>query len=106
MPSPDTGMKLVLLAGSLTFVNEWLQTKQVNFRVPVATVLAAAATGGVGLISPGGATGLGVMALIVAAATPLKGKSPIEEISSVVNSSSATKKSSGTTKSASGVEAV
>jgi hypothetical protein len=98
-------MKLVLLAGGLTFTNEWLQTKKVNWRVPVATVLAAAATGGIGSISPGGAAGLGVMALVVAAATPLNGKSPIQQISSVVNGSPATKKTSATTKS-SGVEAL
>ncbi len=83
----DTGMKLVLLAGTLTFANEWLQTKEVNWRVPVATVLAAAAVAGVGKVSSGGATGLGVMALIVAASTPLNGKSPIQQIGAVVNSS-------------------
>lgn len=90
-------MKLVLLAGTLTFSNEWLQTKQINWRVPVATVLAAAATAGIGRVSPGGATSIGVMALIVAAATPLNGKSPIQEVSGVVNKSSPTPKTSGTT---------
>jgi hypothetical protein len=83
----DTGMKLVLLAGTLTLGNEWLQTRELNWRIPVATVLAAAATAGVGKISPGGGTSLGVMALIVAAATPLNGKSPIQEIGTVVNGS-------------------
>jgi hypothetical protein len=87
MASPDTGMKLVLLAGTLTFSNEWLQTKRLNYRVPVATVLAAAATAGLGRVSPGGAASLGVMALIVAAATPLNGKSPIQEIGTLVNGS-------------------
>jgi hypothetical protein len=81
----DTGMKLVLLAGTLTFTNEWIQTRGINWRVPVATVLAAAAVAGVGKVSSGGATSLGVMALIVAAATPLNGKSPIQEIALVVN---------------------
>jgi hypothetical protein len=87
----DTGMKIVLLAGTLTFSNEWLQTHQVNWRVPVATVLAAAAVAGIGKISPGGATSLGLMALIVAAATPLNGKSPIQQISSTVNGAAKTK---------------
>lgn len=93
-------MKLVLLAGTLTFSNEWLQTHEINWRVPVATVLAAAATAGVGRISPGGATSLGVMALIVAAATPLNGKSPIQQINSVVNVSSVKAKGSTTTRAA------
>jgi hypothetical protein len=92
MASPDTGMKIVLLAGTLTFSNEWLQTREINWRIPVATVLAAAATAGVGRVSPNGAATLGVMALIVAAATPLNGKSPIQQISSVVNGSPTVKR--------------
>jgi hypothetical protein len=83
----DTGMKLVLAAGTLSFGNEWLQTKQVNWRIPVATVLAAAAAAGIGKVSSGAATSLGVMALIVAAATPLNGKSPIQQFNTVVNGS-------------------
>lgn len=83
----DTGMKLVLLAGTLTFTNEWLQTHEVNWRVPVATVLAAAVTAGISKVSSGGSTALGIMVLIVAASTPINGKSPIQEIGSVVNSS-------------------
>lgn len=93
-------MKLVLLAGTLTFSNDWLQTREINWRVPVATVLAAAAVAGVGRVSPGGATSLGVMALIVAAATPLNGKSPIQQINSVVNGSPVKGKSSVTSKAA------
>jgi hypothetical protein len=94
----DTGMKLVLLAGTLTFTNEWVQTKAINWRVPVATVLAAAAVAGVGKVSPGAATSLGVMAVIVAAATPLNGKSPIQEISAVVNQRSTATKTKTTVK--------
>jgi len=90
-------MTLVLLAGTLTFSNEWLQTREINWRVPVATVLAAAATAGIGRVSPGGATSLGVIALVVAAATPLNGRSPIQEIGSVVNSSSSSRKHSTVT---------
>lgn len=93
-------MKLVLLAGTLTFSNDWLQTHEINWRVPVATVLAAAATAGIGRVSPGGATSLGVMALIVAAATPLNGKSPIQQIGDVVNGSPVKRKTSTTTRGA------
>lgn len=89
-------MKLVLLAGTLTFSNEWLQTHEINWRVPVATVLAAAVTAGIGKLSSGAATSLGLMALIVAAATPINGKSPIQEIGSVVNGSRTANKKSTT----------
>ena len=93
----DTGMKLVLAAGSLTFANEWLQTKEINWRVPVATVLAAAAIGGIGSISGPAATSLGAMAVIVAAVTPLNGRSPIQEIGAVVNTSRTAKTKATTT---------
>lgn len=85
--SPDTGMKIVLLAGTMTFGNEWYQTHSINWRVPVATVLAAAAVAGIGRVSPRGATSLSIMALIVAAATPINGKSPIQELNAVVHGS-------------------
>jgi hypothetical protein len=94
----DTGMKLVLVAGTLTFTNDWVQTRAINWRVPVATVLAAAAVAGIGKVSSGGATSLGVMAVIVAAATPLNGKSPIQEIASVVNQRSTMRKTTTKTK--------
>ena len=79
---------MVLLAGTLTFGNEWYQTKDINWRVPVATVLAAVVAAGIGKVSPNGATALGIMALITAAATPLNGKSPIQELKSVVDNRS------------------
>ena len=94
----DTGMKLVLAAGALTFTNDWVQTRAINWRVPVATVLAAAAVAGIGKVSPGGATSLGVMAVIVAAATPLNGKSPIQEIALVVGQRSTAHKTKTTVK--------
>jgi hypothetical protein len=94
--NPDTGTKLVLLAGTLTFGNEWFQTKEINWRVPVATVLAAAATAAVGRVSPGGAAAVGVMALIAAAATPLNGKSPIQVLATTINNPSPTVKATST----------
>lgn len=93
----DTGMKLVLVAGGLTLANEWLQTQHINWRVPVATVLAAAAVSVIGHVSPNGGTALGVMALIVAAATPLNGKSPIQQINATVNHPPTTKSKSTVT---------
>jgi hypothetical protein len=88
-------MKIVLLAGTMTFGNEWLQTHEINWRIPVATALAGVAVAGVGRVSPGAALSIGVMALIVAAATPLNGKSPIQELTTVVNGSPAKSKLTG-----------
>lgn len=94
--NPETGMYLVLGAGTLTFGNDWWQTKSINWRVPVATVLAAAAVAGIGHLSPEGGAALGVMALLAAAVTPLQGKSPIQTLNGIINGSSASSTSSGT----------
>lgn len=80
--SANYGPALVLTAGVMTFGNEWLQTGQLNWRVPVATLLGAGAIGAIGALSPGAANSLGVMVLIAAASTQFNGKSAIQEISS------------------------
>jgi hypothetical protein len=81
----DAGTGLVLAAGTLTFGNEWYQTHQLNWRVPVATLLAAGAVSGVSKASPKGSTALGFMVLIGAVVTPFRGKSPAEELASIVS---------------------
>jgi hypothetical protein len=77
-----TGPNLVLLAGTATFGNEWLQTGNVNWQIPIATLLGALALSVIDKISAGASTGLGAMVLIGALATPINGKSPIQEIQS------------------------
>jgi hypothetical protein len=83
----DTGTGLVLAAGTLTFGNEWYQTGKINWRVPIATLLAAGAVGGVANAAPKGGVALGFMVLIGAVVTPFKGKSPAEEVASIVSGS-------------------
>jgi hypothetical protein len=75
---------IVFLAGSLTFANEWYQTDQVNWKVPIATFGAAWLMAGIAEISDKTATGLAIMALIVACSTPFGGKSVLQEMASVV----------------------
>jgi hypothetical protein len=82
------GPGIIMIAGTLTFVNEWYQVDKINWRVPIATFGAAWLIAGVAEVSPNTATSLAVMALIVACTTPLNGKSPVQEIASVVNSGS------------------
>lgn len=78
--SANYGPAMVLGAGLMTFGNEWLQTNQLNWRVPVATLLGAGAVGLVGAVAPGAGNGLGALVLIAAAVTRLNGKSPLEEL--------------------------
>lgn len=70
---------IILLTGTISFGNEWLQTQKPNFRIPVATLLTALFLDGVEKISPQAATGLATIALITVLLTPLNGKSPLQE---------------------------
>jgi len=76
------GPPLVLAAGAITFGNEWMQTGNVNWRVPIATLLGAGAIGVIGMASASAGTTLGVMVFIAAATIRSNGKSAIDELSS------------------------
>lgn len=80
----DYGAALVLAAGTLSFGNEWLQTNQVNWRVPIATLLGAGAVGLIGNLSPGAGNSLGFLVLIAAATVRINGKSPLEEFTATL----------------------
>jgi hypothetical protein len=71
----STGTTIVLVAGGITFANEWYQTKDINWRVPIATALIAAGVEGISKLDDKAATGLAVMILIGAALTEFNGKS-------------------------------
>jgi hypothetical protein len=71
----DFGTGIVLLAGTMTFANEWYQTGKVNFRVPIATVLLAGAIGFLGRIDNRVSNALGVMIFIGAGSTQFNGHS-------------------------------
>lgn len=79
-----TGTILVLTTGTITFTNEWLQKHELNWRIPIATFIAAAATDVIDKASHRSATVLGVLALIAGLTAPLAGKSPIQEFNSII----------------------
>lgn len=87
----DTGVAFVLAAGTMTFGNEWLQTKGLNFRVPVATLLLAALDGGISAFDPKAGVAFGAIVFIGALTVPLNGKSPITELTSQLNQTGASK---------------
>lgn len=82
MASQSTGIMLV--AGGISFGNEWLQTKTVNWRIPVATLFSAAFLNGVEKLYPKAAVGLATIVLITVLVTPLHGKSPMETVLDVL----------------------
>jgi Na+-translocating ferredoxin:NAD+ oxidoreductase RnfD subunit len=78
MPSTATG--IVLTAGTITFANEWYQTHQLNLRVPVATLLAAAIFDGLAHIDNKAAVSLSVIVLLGAVTTRFNGESAADTL--------------------------
>jgi cation transport ATPase len=88
----ETATVIILTAGTMTFANEWYQTKEVNWKVPIATLLLAAAFDGLSHIDSEVSTMLAVMVLIGAALTEFNGKSAVSTISSIFSTKAATPK--------------
>lgn len=76
----NTATTLIITAGTITFANEWYQTKQINWRVPLATIFAALLFDGLSHVNEKAATGLAIMALLVALLTRFNGKSVAETL--------------------------
>ena len=87
MASIATG--IILTAGTITFANEWYQTGKVNWRVPVATVLAAAVFDGLAHIDDKAAVGLSIIVLMGAMTTKFGGHSAAETVAGFFQQSAA-----------------
>lgn len=79
-----TATNIILIAGTITFTNEWYQTHTVNWRVPVATLLIAAVFDGLAHLDDHAATGLAVIAFIGALTTQFNGKSAANTLSGLM----------------------
>jgi hypothetical protein len=75
---------ITLVAGGMTFVNEWYQTKNVDWKVPLATALLAVGMEVLSKASNGAATALSIMVLIGAATTKFNGKSTVDTINDLL----------------------
>lgn len=73
-----TATGIILIAGTITFANEWYQTKKVNWKVPIATLFAAAVFDGLGKLDDKAAIGLAVLVLLGAVTTKFAGKSVVD----------------------------
>ena len=72
----STAAGIILIAGGITFTNEWYQDNHhINWRVPIATVLAAAIFDGLAKLDDKAAIGVAVMVLIGAFVNKVNGKS-------------------------------
>lgn len=81
-----SGTGLIMVAGTLTFGNEWVQTGTPNWRIPIATLGSALLFSGLNEIAPKASTALGVIVLIAAVTVRFNGKSVVEEALTVLPS--------------------
>lgn len=80
---------MIVTSGTVLFANEWYQTKNLDWKIPVVTLFLAAAFDGLAKLSPNAATGLAAIAMIGAFTTKFNGKSAIDQIGGLVNQPSA-----------------
>ena len=81
----DGPVVIILASGTITFVNEWLHTKTLNWKVPVATFLLAAVFAGVTKIDVKASYALSVMVLIGALTTEFGGQSAASTVAGIFN---------------------
>lgn len=78
--SSNTSTIIIIAAGTITFTNEWYQTKQVNWRIPLATIIAGLVVDGVSHLNDKAAIGLSVMVFLGAITARFNGKSVVDTI--------------------------
>jgi|HubBroStandDraft_5_1064220.scaffolds.fasta_scaffold31006_6 hypothetical protein len=83
MAAPATD--IVLAAGAVTFTGEWYWNKQLDWKVPLATVILAAAFEGLSNVDRHGATLLSIMVLAGAMSTKFNGHSAFEMVTTLVS---------------------
>jgi hypothetical protein len=76
---------ITLAAGGMTFVNEWYQTKNIDWKVPLATALLAVGMEVFSNVDNGAATAFSVIIFLGAATTKFNGKSPVDTVSALLS---------------------
>jgi hypothetical protein len=82
MAAPATD--IVLVAGAVTFTGEWYWNHQIDWKVPLATVLLAAAFEGLSNVDRNGATLLSIMVFAGAASTKFGGHSAFDMVTALI----------------------
>lgn len=76
---------IVLAATAISFGNEWAQTNQPNWRIPVAGLGTALILDAVEHFEPKIAVGLAMIMMITVIATPFNGHSPAQTAAGLLN---------------------
>lgn len=74
---------IVLGAGAVSFTSDWWQSKQPNWRIPIATFAVALVFGGIEKLNERAAVGLSIMMFITVLVTPFHGKSPVQLLGTI-----------------------
>lgn len=77
---------VTLVAGGITFVNQWYWTHNLDWKVPVATVILAAGMSGLGKLDTKAANILSLMVLMGASTTKFNGHSAIDTVTTLTAS--------------------
>jgi hypothetical protein len=76
---------ITLVAGGMTFVNEWYQTRNIDWKVPIATAILAVGMEVFSKASSGAATSLSVIIFLGAATTQFNGKSAVDTVTDLLS---------------------
>jgi hypothetical protein len=79
--------KITLGAGAVTFVNEWYTTEKIDFKVLIATPLAALLMEGLAKLDDTAATLLSLMVLMGAFGTEFNGKNVFDTLENLTSKS-------------------
>jgi hypothetical protein len=74
---------IVLGAGAISFTNDWYQSKQPNWRIPIATFAVALIFAGIEKLNERAGVGLSVIMLITVLVTPMHGKAPLQTLGQI-----------------------
>lgn len=76
---------MIITAGTVTFANEWYQTKNIDWKIPVVTLFLAAAFDGLAKIDANAAAGLAAIAMVGAFTVKYNGKSALDQLGGLVS---------------------
>jgi len=82
----ETATMITLTAGGITFINQWYWTHNLDWKVPVATIILAAGMDALAHLDERAATILSVLVLMGAATTKFNGHSAIDTITGLTKS--------------------
>jgi hypothetical protein len=73
--NPNTGAMLILATGGITFATKFYYTQDIDWKIVIATPLAAAGFAALGHLDAKAGVALGIMALMAGATTKFNGHS-------------------------------